>query len=139
MMISADRRSRDVLGADFNERVRLILSSGFCRLPVLTFKRARLRSRRNNIKMNTIIKLGLAVFAVGASSTLSSNAETPDATFAFTKHGLPVPGAYFQKRESQQPAMGAVSKPGGVGQVKQTFSKTVKTPAEHFQLAKSSP
>jgi hypothetical protein len=50
--------------------------------------------------MNTIIKLGLAALAAGAFSTLPSKAETPD---TFTRHGLPIPGAYFKKKASQQP------------------------------------
>src|SRR5258708_33828974 len=60
--------------------------------------------------MNTIIKCGFAALAAGAFSTLPSKAETPDLSNPFTKHGLPVPGAYFKNHESQQPAPGAVSK-----------------------------
>jgi len=71
--------------------------------------------------MNTIIKFGLAALAAGAFSTLPSKAETPD---TFTRHGLPIPGAYFKNKESQQPATVAVSKSGkGVGEQKQTTSK----------------
>jgi hypothetical protein len=50
--------------------------------------------------MNTIIKFGLAALAAGAFSTLPSKAETPD---TFTRHALPIPGAYFKNQESQQP------------------------------------
>jgi hypothetical protein len=59
--------------------------------------------------MNTIIKFGLAAFAAGAFSTLPSKADndTPD---SFTGHGLPIPGAYFKNKESQQPATIVVSK-----------------------------
>jgi hypothetical protein len=86
------------------------------------------RSQEISTQMSTIIKFGLAAFAVGAFSTLPSKADTPDATFAFTKHGLPVPGAYFKNRENQQVATIAVSKSGaGVGQQKQTSSSTRKT------------
>jgi hypothetical protein len=76
--------------------------------------------------MNTIIKFGLAALAAGAFSTLPSKAEntTPD---IFTKHGLPIPGAYFKNRESQQPATVAVSKSGqGVGEQKQAAAKAGK-------------
>ncbi len=59
--------------------------------------------------MNTIIKFGLAALAAGAFSTLPSKAETPD---TFTRHGLPIPGAYFKNQESQQPVTVAVSKSG---------------------------
>jgi hypothetical protein len=74
--------------------------------------------------MNTIIKFGLAALAAGAFSTLSSKAETPD---IFTKHGLPIPGAYFKNKESQQPASVAVSKSGqGLGDQKQAAPKAGK-------------
>jgi hypothetical protein len=80
--------------------------------------------------MNTIIKFGLAALAAGAFSTLSSKAETPD---IFTKHGLPIPGAYFKNKDSQQPASVAVSKSGqGVGDQKQTMSKTGKKYTKHI-------
>jgi hypothetical protein len=80
--------------------------------------------------MNTITRFGLAALAAGAFfvSTLPSQADTPDATFAFTKHGLPVPGAYFQNKENHQTATIAVSKSGkGVGEQKQTTSNARKT------------
>jgi hypothetical protein len=59
--------------------------------------------------MNTTIKFGLAALAVGAFSILPGKADntTPD---TFTRHGLPIPGAYFKNKESQQPAAIAVSK-----------------------------
>ena len=71
--------------------------------------------------MKTTIKFGLAALAAGTffGTSLTVNADTPEATFAFTKHGLPVPGAYFKARESQQATTLAVTKSGvGVGQVK---------------------
>jgi hypothetical protein len=87
--------------------------------------------------MKTIVSFGLAAFAVGAFTTLPSKADTPDATFAFTKHGLPVPGAYFKNRENQQPTI-AVSKSGtGVGQTKQTSAKTKQAPAHHVRSTNS--
>jgi len=90
------------------------------------------RSQKISMQMSTIIKFGLAAFAVGAFSTLSSRADTPDATFAFTKHGLPVPGAYFKNKENGQPVTIAVSKSGtGVGQEEQTSAKRGKIPAKH--------
>jgi hypothetical protein len=89
--------------------------------------------------MKTIAKFGLAALTVGAFSTLPSKADTPDATFAFTKHGLPVPGAYFTAKERQQAATVAVSKSGqGVGEGKQPVSKVEKkrTPA-HSSISES--
>jgi hypothetical protein len=85
--------------------------------------------------MNTVIKFGLAALTAGAFSTLPSKAETPD---IFTKHGLPIPGAYFKNQESQQPATIAVSKSGkGVGEQKQTISKGGKKHTKHVQPANS--
>lgn len=60
--------------------------------------------------MNTIIKCGFAALAAGAFSTLPSKAETPDLSNPFTRHGLPVPGAYFKVNESHQPTTVAVRK-----------------------------
>lgn len=60
--------------------------------------------------MNTIIKCGFAALAAGAFSTLPSKAETPDLSNPFTRHGLPVSGAYFKVNESHQPTTVAVRK-----------------------------
>jgi len=85
--------------------------------------------------MNTIIKFGLAALASGALSTLPSKAETPD---TFTRHGLPIPGAYFKNKQSQQPATVAVSKSGqGVGEQKQTISKAGKKHTTRLRPANS--
>jgi hypothetical protein len=74
--------------------------------------------------MNTIIKCGFAALAAGAFSTLPSKAETRDFSNPFTKHGLPVPGAYFKVNESQQPTTVAVSKSEKrAGEQKQLMSK----------------
>jgi hypothetical protein len=86
--------------------------------------------------MRTIAKFGFAALAVGTffGSVLSANANTPDPSNPFTKHGLPIPGAYFQARGSQQVATIAVSKSGqGVGEGKQPVSKVEKkqTPIMH--------
>jgi hypothetical protein len=81
--------------------------------------------------MKTIAKFGLGALAAGAffGGTLLANAEPYASQFAnpFTKHGLPVPGAYFQTRGNQQVATIAVSKSGqGVGEGKQPVSKVEK-------------
>jgi len=53
-------------------------------------------------------------------ATLSSEAETPD---IFTKHDLPIPGAYFAKHTSQKSTTIAISKSGqGVREQKQPVS-----------------
>jgi hypothetical protein len=87
--------------------------------------------------MNTIVKFGLAALAAGAFSTLPSKADnaTPD---SFTRHGLPIPGAYFKNQQTQQPATIAVSKSEkGVGQEKQKISKTEKKHTKHVRSANS--
>lgn len=58
--------------------------------------------------MKNIIRFGLAMLGTGATlgAALPSKAETPD---IFTKHGIPIPGAYFKNQESQRPATVAVS------------------------------
>jgi hypothetical protein len=85
--------------------------------------------------MKTIGKFGLAALAAGAfwAAALPGKAETPD---TFTRHGLPIPGAYFAQKESQKPATIAVSKSGqGVGEQQQT-SKTGKKHAQPVHSAK---
>ena len=84
------------------------------------------------IYMKNIVQFGLAVLAAGAFFALPGNAETPD---IFTKHGLPIPGAYFKNKESQQPASVAVSKSGqGVGDQKQAAPKAGKKPTKSVHL-----
>jgi hypothetical protein len=74
--------------------------------------------------MNAIITCGLAALAAVAFSTLPSKAETPD---TFSRHGLPIPGAYFKNKERQQPATVAVSlSEKRVGEQKQPMSKVGK-------------
>ncbi len=74
--------------------------------------------------MNRIIKFAFAALAAGAFSTLPSKAETPD---TFTRHGLPIPGAYFKNKESQQTATVAVSvSEKRVGEQKQPMLKARK-------------
>lgn len=91
------------------------------------------------MKITTIVKFGVAALAMGAvfGSTLPGKADTPDLSNPFTKHGLPVPGAYFKNQENQKPATIAVSKAGqGVGEKKQTTSKAAKKDTQHVRSAK---
>jgi hypothetical protein len=88
------------------------------------------------IQTKSIIKFGLAALWIGAilGTTLPSKAETPD---TFTRHGLPLPGAYFKNKGSQQPATIAVSKSGkGVGEQKQTLSKIGKKRTQSVRSTK---
>jgi hypothetical protein len=71
--------------------------------------------------MNTIIKFGVAALAAGAFLPLPIKAQTPD---TFTRHGLPIPGAYFKNKQSQRPATIAVTRSDKIlGGQKQPMSK----------------
>ena len=88
--------------------------------------------------MKTIAKFGFAALAVGAffGSTLPVNADQYASQFSnyFTKHGLPVPGAYFKANENQLTTTVAGSKSGqGVGEGKQTVSKVEKKSTHHVR------
>jgi hypothetical protein len=84
--------------------------------------------------MNTITRIALGMIAVGTlfGAAVSANADqyASELSNPFTKHGLPVPGAYFKAREDRAPTTIAVTKSGkGVGEQKQTVSKPAKKPA----------
>lgn len=76
-----------------------------------------------------VLKYWVATFVTGAflGAALLAKAETPD---TFTRHHLPIAGAYFAKKESQKAVNVAISKSGkGVGVQKQAASKTGKNRA----------
>jgi hypothetical protein len=83
--------------------------------------------------MNVIFRFGLGALAVAAFSltSLLSNADTLDSANAFTKHGLPVPGAYFKNKENTQraPVVTATSAKR-VTNAKPTASKGTKKQAK---------
>jgi hypothetical protein len=66
--------------------------------------------------MNSIIKFGLATIAAGtilaSAVTVKADDYASELSNPFTKHGLPVPGAYFKSKENQQSATIAGSKSG---------------------------
>jgi len=77
-----------------------------------------------------VFKYWVATFVTGAflGAALLGEAETPD---TFTRHHLPIPGAYFAKKESQKAVTVAIGKSGkGVGVQKQAASKTGKARAQ---------
>ena len=85
----------------------------------------------NLLKVIQVQKIGKYWFATVTGALLGgallSKAETPD---TFTRHGLPIPGAYFENKASQQGATVGVSKSGqGVADQKQTATKHKKTHA----------
>jgi hypothetical protein len=61
--------------------------------------------------MTNIIRFALATLGLEANlgGALSSEAEAPD---IFTKHDLPIPGAYFAEHSSQKSTTVAISKSG---------------------------
>jgi hypothetical protein len=82
------------------------------------------------IQTKNIVNFGFATFVAAAllGNTPSAKAETPD---IFTKHYLPIPGAYFAKTESQKAVTVAISKSGkGLGVQKKAASKTGKNRAQ---------
>jgi hypothetical protein len=78
------------------------------------------------IRLQNIAKLSLAMVFTGAllEGALPCKAETPD---TFTRHGLPIPGAYFAKKERQKSMTVAVSKSRqGVGEKNRSRAKSEK-------------
>ena len=84
--------------------------------------------------MNVIFRFGLGALAIAAFSltTCLSNADTVDPANAFTKHGLPVPGAYFKKKESTQRSVAVVTK-SAKSATNQTASKATKKQAKQVR------
>jgi hypothetical protein len=81
-------------------------------------------------------KFGLATLMTVALFFLTSslgNAQTPDPKNPFTKHGLPVPGAYFKNKASTEPTAVAASKPVRAKNPKPSKSETKKqTKPAHY-------
>ena len=78
------------------------------------------------VPIRKIVKWWLATLLTGVflGGALLSRAETPD---SFTRHGLPIPGAYFKNKESQKAATVAVSKSRkGVGEKHKSASQPEK-------------
>ena len=88
--------------------------------------------------MDVILRFALCALTTGAFllTTSPSKAETPDPANPFTKHGLPVPGAYFKSKETPPPAAVAASgslKRGATP--KQTAAKATKKQTNHIRYA----
>jgi hypothetical protein len=82
-----------------------------------------------------IFMLVAGTFLAGASAT---KAETPDPANPFTKHGLPVPGAYFKSKAT--PLSAAVAASASVkssASPKQTAAKATKAQTKHIRYATS--
>jgi hypothetical protein len=83
--------------------------------------------------MNKVIRIGLVAVTVGTFffSIVSAKAgdDASERSNPFTKHGLPVPGAYFNSKAKMRPGTIAVSKSEmGLGSQKQlTANSTGKS------------
>ncbi len=87
------------------------------------------------IQTKNIVNFGLATFVAAAllGNIPSAKAETTD---IFTKHGLPIPGAYFAKKETSKPIMITVTKSAKtVGNQKQTAPEVGKKLPQQAHLA----
>jgi hypothetical protein len=87
------------------------------------------------IQTKNIVTFGLATLVAAAllGNTPSAKAETPE---IFTKHGLPIPGAYFAEKETSKPTKIAVSKSAKtVGKQKQTAPEVGKKLLQQARLA----
>jgi hypothetical protein len=84
--------------------------------------------------MDVILRFTLCALATGAFllTTSPSKADTSDPANPFTKHGLPVPGAYFKSKETPPPAAvaaGGSQKRGATP--RQTAAKATKKRTNH--------
>ena len=86
-----------------------------------------------------MVKFGIFILAAGTffAGVSPTKAETPDAN-PFTKHGLPVPGAYFKSKETPPSATVAASASAKSGAApKQTAAKATKKQTKPIRYATS--
>jgi hypothetical protein len=88
------------------------------------------------MEWKTMLKFGLTTLMTGALLLLTTspgNTETPNPNNPFTKHGLPVPGAYFDNKAHTQPRAVAASTSVKGQNPKPSKSETKKqtTPARY--------
>ena len=106
----------------------------------LTQPGSRIGVMNNYNGMNIVFRFGLCALAAAAFSlnTWTSNADTLGPANAFTKHGLPVPGAYFKNKESKPQAAVVVAKSGkSAANPKPTTPNAPKKQSSHFRYATS--
>jgi len=95
------------------------------------------------MKITSIARFGVAALVMGASFGVSVPVSADQLVWVraqqldyFRARGLMPPGAYFHN-ENQKPATIAVNKAGqGIGDQKQTTSKTAKKSTQHVRSAK---
>ena len=87
-----------------------------------------------------MVKFGIFILAAGTffAGASPTKAETPDPANPFTKHGLPVPGAYFKSKESPSSAAVAASASAKSGSApKRTAAKATKKQTKQIRYATS--
>ena len=87
-----------------------------------------------------MVKFGIFLLVAGTffAGVSSTKAETPDPANPFTKHGLPVPGAYFKSKETlPSTAVAASASAKSSASPKQTAAKATKTQTKHMRYATS--
>jgi hypothetical protein len=87
-----------------------------------------------------MVKFGIFLLVAGTcfAGASSTKAETPDPANPFTKHGIPVPGAYFKSKETPLAATAAASASAkSRATPKQTAGKATKTQTKHIRYATS--
>jgi argininosuccinate synthase len=95
------------------------------------------------MKITSIVRFGVAALAMGASFGVNLPVKADQLVWVraqkldyFRARGLVPPGSYSHN-ENQKPATIAVNKAGqGVGDQKQTASKTAKKSTQHVRFAK---
>jgi len=95
------------------------------------------------MKITSIVRFGVAALAMGASFGVNLPVKANQLVWVraqqldyFKARGLTPPGSYFHN-DSQKPATIAVNKAGqGIGDQKQTASKTAKKSMQHVRFAK---
>jgi argininosuccinate synthase len=95
------------------------------------------------MKIPSIVRFGVAALAMGASFGVNLPVKADQLVWVraqkldyFRARGLVPPGSYSHN-ENQKPATIAVNKAGqGVGDQKQTASKTAKKSTQHVRFAK---
>jgi hypothetical protein len=93
--------------------------------------------------MKTIVKFGLGALVMGGFIGIGLPVKADQLVWVraqqldfFRARGLMPPGSYFHN-ENQKPATIAVNKAGqGIGEQKQTASKTAKMSTQHVRSAK---
>src|SRR5260370_41533579 len=86
----------------------------------------------NDLFMKTTVKVGLMALIGGVLLVGGLPARANQPVDYWSVRGLTRPGAWFEKYDTENPVTVAVSKSGeGIGQQKQTASKTIRKPARN--------